>query len=113
VLDNEQIGKIKHCLREPKVDPLITADMINMVKKVMASSHRLFARHARKAMHAGDISSPYRFESRELEDKALENALSYMTQLENESAPHLDQGIVDQIFNEIPGLLPGLRQVVE
>ena len=113
VLDNEQIGKIKHCLREPKVDTSITTDMINMVKKVMASSHRLFARHARKAMHAGDVSSPYRFESKEMEDKALENALDYMTQIEDEPAQHLDQAIVDRIFNEIPGLLPGLRQVAE
>ncbi|MDL1958645.1 MAG: trimethylamine methyltransferase family protein [Deltaproteobacteria bacterium] len=113
VLDNEQIGKIKHCLREPKVDPSITADMINIVKKVMASPHRLFARHARKAMHAGDVSSPYRFEAKELEDKALENALGYMTQVENESAQYLDQATVDRIFNEIPGLLPGLRQVAE
>lgn len=113
VLDNEQIGKIKHCLREPKVDPSTTADMISMVKKVMASPHRLFARHARKAMHAGDVSSPYRFETKELEDKALESALGYMTQVEDESAQHLDQATVDRIFNEIPGLLPGLRQVAE
>jgi hypothetical protein len=113
VLDNEQIGKIKHCLREPKIDPSITADMINIVKKVMASPHRLFARHARKAMHAGDISSPYRFEAKELEDKALENALGYMNQVEKEPAQHLDQATVDRIFNEIPGILPGLRQVAE
>lgn len=113
VLDNEQIGKIKHCLREPKVDPLTAADMVKIVKKVMASPHQLFARHARKAMHAGEVSSPYRFEVKGLEDKVLENALDYTTQLERMSAPHLDQATVDRIFSEIPGLLPGLRQVAE
>ena len=113
VLDNEQIGKIKHCLREPKVDPSTAADMVKIVKKVMASPHRLFARHARKAMHAGDVSSPYRFEAKGLEDKVLENALDYMSQLEREPAQHLDQATVDRIFSEIPGLLPGLRQVAE
>jgi trimethylamine--corrinoid protein Co-methyltransferase len=113
VLDNEQIGKIKHCLREPKVDPAIVEDMLRIVKKVMASPHRLFARHARKAMHAGDVSSPYRFEAKGLEDKALENALDYMSQLEREPAQHLDQATVDRIFDEIPGLLPGLKQAAE
>jgi trimethylamine--corrinoid protein Co-methyltransferase len=110
VLDNEQIGKIKHCLRAPKVDGSAVDDTLKMVKKVMASPYRLYARHARKAMHAGDISDPYRFEAKGLEDKVLENALVYMNQLEAEPAPHLDQKTVDRIFDEIPGLLPGLRQ---
>ena len=59
---------------------------------------------------SGDISAPYRFEAKGLEDKVLENALVYMNQLEAEPAPHLDQKTVDRIFDEIPGLLPGLRQ---
>ena len=110
VLDNEQIGKIKHCLREPKVDASVVEDMLQTVKKVMASPYRLYARHARKAMHAGDVSSPYRFEGKGWEDNVLENALDYMIQLERESAAHLDQDALDRIFNEIPGLLPGLKQ---
>ena len=113
VLDNEQIGMVKHCLREPKVDPSAVQDILKMVKKVMASPYRLYARHARKAMHAGDISSPYRFEAKGLEDKTLENALSYMHHLEAEPAPHLDEATVDRIFNEVPGLLPGLKQAAK
>ena len=109
VLDNEQIGKIKHCLREPKVNPKEIDYTLNMVKKVMASSHRLFARHARKAMHSGDISDPYRFETRDMEDKVIENAIEHMAQLEAEPALHLDSDIVDRIYNEVPGLLPGLK----
>ena len=110
VLDNEQIGKIKHCLREPNVNPGAIEDMIKTVKKVMASPYRLYARHVRKAMHAGEVSSPYRFEAKGLEDKVLENALEYMDQLEQKPARHLEPKIVDQIFKEIPGLLPGLKQ---
>jgi trimethylamine--corrinoid protein Co-methyltransferase len=109
VLDNEQIGKIKHCLREPKVNPEEIDYTLNMVKKVMASSHRLFARHARKAMHSGDVSDPYRFETRDMEDKVIENAIEHMAQLEAEPALHLDSDIVDRIYNEVPGLLPGLK----
>ncbi|MBW1770965.1 MAG: hypothetical protein JRJ17_07385, partial [Deltaproteobacteria bacterium] len=102
VLDNEQIGKIKHCLREPKVDPSTIEDMVKIVKKVMGSPYRLYARHARKAMHAGDVSDPYHFEAKGLEDKVLENALAYMKQLEARPAPLLDRTIVDQIYDEVP-----------
>ncbi|NVM25458.1 MAG: trimethylamine methyltransferase family protein [Desulfobacterales bacterium] len=110
VLDNEQIGKIKHCLRQPKVGPSVVEDMLKTVKKVMSSSYRLYARHVRKAMHAGDVSRPYRFEAKGLEDKVLEKALDYMAKLEAGQAPCLDPSTVDQIFKETPGLLPGLRQ---
>jgi trimethylamine--corrinoid protein Co-methyltransferase len=110
VLDNEQIGKVKHCLREPKLDPSAVEDTLKIVKKVMASPHRLYARHVRKAMHAGDVSTPYRFEAKGLEDRVMENALDCMAQLEMEPAPHLDNAVVDRIFNEIPGLLPRLKQ---
>ena len=113
VLDNEQIGKIKHCLREPKVNAIIVEDMLKTVKKVMGSTHRLFARHVRKAMHAGDVSSPFRFEAKGMEDKVLENALDYMAQLERKPAEHLERTIVDRIFEETPGLLPELRKAVE
>jgi len=110
VLDNEQIGKIKHCLREPRLEPGVIEDMLKTVKKVMGTNHRLYVRHVRKAMHAGEVSSPYRFEAKGMEDMVLENALDYMTKLEQEPAPHLDQATVDRIFKEIPGLLPGLKQ---
>ena len=111
VLDNEQIGKVKHCLRQPKVDQAEIDDMLRIVKKVMASSHRLYARFARKAMHRGDVSDPYRFEAKGLEDKVIENALDYMAKLEAEPADHLDQATVDKIFKEVPGILPSLKEM--
>ena len=111
VLDDEQVGKVKHCLRAPKVNPDEMQDVLKMVKKVMASSHRLYARHARKAMHSGDISSPYRFEAKGMEDKVIENALAYMAELEARPADHIDAGVQEQIFKEIPGILPSLKRV--
>jgi hypothetical protein len=84
--------------------------MLKTVKKVMASPYRLYARHVRKAMHAGEVSSPYRFEAKGLEDKVLENALVYMDQLEQKPARHLKPDVVDRIFEEVPGLLPNLKQ---
>jgi trimethylamine--corrinoid protein Co-methyltransferase len=109
VLDNEHIGKIKHCLRGARVEPSVVEDELKIVRKVMSSHHRLYARHARKAMHIGDVSSPYRFETKEREDKVLENALEYMSKLERKSALHLDRNIVERVFDEIRGLLPELR----
>ncbi len=110
VLDNEQIGKIKHCLRQPKIDPDTIEDTLKTVKKVMSSPYRLYARHVRKAMHAGDVSDPYRFEAKGLEDKVLENALDYMDRLEQAPAVHMKPEIVEQIFKEVPGILPSLKQ---
>jgi trimethylamine--corrinoid protein Co-methyltransferase len=110
VLDNEQIGKIKHCLREPKVAPPELEEMLRMVKKVMASPHRLFTRHVRKALHAGDVSSPYRFETKGMEDKVLDKALDYLAELEAMPSPQLEQATMDQIFREIPDLLPEFGQ---
>jgi trimethylamine--corrinoid protein Co-methyltransferase len=110
VLDNEQIGKIKHCLREPKVAPPVIEEMLRMVKKVMGTSHRLFTRHVRKALRAGEVSIPYMFETKDMEDKVLEKALDYLAKLEAMPSPQLDKDTVEQIFQEIPGILPGLRQ---
>jgi trimethylamine--corrinoid protein Co-methyltransferase len=110
VLDNEQIGHIKHCFRAPRVDRDEIEDTLKTVKKVMASSHRLFARFARKAMHRGDVSAPYRFESKDLEDRVVENALIYMEHLEEQPTEHLDPEIQEKIFKEIPGILPSLAR---
>ncbi len=111
VLDNEQIGKVKHCLREPKVNPSEIENSLKMVKKVMASSHRLFARHARKAMHSGDVSDPYRFETKDMQDRVIENALETMKALEAQPPSNLNPEAVERIFADVPGLLPSLKPV--
>jgi trimethylamine--corrinoid protein Co-methyltransferase len=110
VLDNEQIGQIKHCLRPPGFGASGLDEMLRVVKKVMASPHRLFARHVRKAMHSGLVSNPYRFESKGLQDEVLENALAHMRRLEENPAPHLDSAKVDRIFEACPGLLDVLKK---
>jgi hypothetical protein len=62
-------------------------------------------------MHRGDVSNPYRFETKDLEDKVIENALDYMEKLEAEPAEHLDQATQERIFAEVPGILPSLKEV--
>jgi trimethylamine--corrinoid protein Co-methyltransferase len=110
VLDNEQIGKVKHCLRMPKLDAPDIEDALKMMFKVMGSSHRLFARHARKAIHAGDVSDPYKFESKDMEDKVIEKALLQLAEIESRPVQNLGADVVDRIYKEVRGLLPTLRQ---
>lgn len=110
VIDNELIGKVKHCLRTPKVGDEETHDAVEMVKKVMGTSHRLFARHARKAIHAGDVSDPFAFGAKDLQDRVVEHAAAALEKIEAEPANHLPADIQNKIFAEIPGLLPSLKQ---
>lgn len=110
VIDNELIGKVKHCLRAPKVDEEETRGAVEIVNKVMATSHRLYARHARKAIHAGDVSDPFAFGAKDHQDRVVELALAELERIEALPAPHLPQATVKEIFEKIPGLLPALRQ---
>jgi trimethylamine--corrinoid protein Co-methyltransferase len=110
VIDNESIGKVKHCLRSPKVDLEETKAAVAMVGKVMATSHRLFARHARKAIHAGNISDPFAFGAKDHQDRVVELAAAELERIDSLPRPHLSKEIVENIFETIPGLLPVLRQ---
>ena len=109
IMDNEHIGKVKHCLRKPKVTSYEIEGALKMVRKVMSSGNRLYARHARKAIHAGDVSAPYLFETSKKEDKVVEHALSRLKEIEKTPAKHLDQKTVNQIYKEVTGLLPRLK----
>jgi trimethylamine--corrinoid protein Co-methyltransferase len=110
VIDNELIGKVKHCLRAPKVDVEETKSAVTMVNKVMGTSHRLFARHARKAIHAGDVSDPFAFGSKDQHDRVVEMALAELERIDRQPAPHLPKAVVEEIFETVPGILPKLRQ---
>jgi trimethylamine--corrinoid protein Co-methyltransferase len=110
VLDDEQIGKVKHCLVPSKIDEARTEEALKMVRKVMSSANRLYARHARKAIKAGEVSTPFRFEGKGHKDRVIERALERMAELEARPAKLLDAAVVDTIFTEIKGLLPSLKE---
>jgi trimethylamine--corrinoid protein Co-methyltransferase len=110
VIDNELIDKVKHCLRAPKVDAEQAQAAVTMVNKVMATSHRLFSRHARKAIHAGDVSHPFAFEAKDQQDRVVELALAELERIDGQPARHLHKAVVEEIFETVPGILPKLRQ---
>ena len=109
VIDNEMIGKVKHCLRAPKVGADEAEDAVAMIGKVMASSHRLFARHARKAIHAGDVSEPFAFGAKDMQDRVVEKALAELEKIEAGPAHPLPLDVQEKIFAEVPGILPHLK----
>ncbi len=110
VLDNEQVGHAKHCMRPASVDTEESREAVDIIRKVMATGHKLFTRHTRKPVKAGLVSVPYRFESKVGEDQVLERALTHLQDLEARAPKHLPQELVEQIFSEIPGLLPNLKK---
>jgi trimethylamine--corrinoid protein Co-methyltransferase len=109
ILDDEQIGKVKHTLRDPKLDAGAVGDALKTVRKVMESKNKLFARHARKAIHSGDVSEPFRFESKDSQDRVIERALERLRDIEAEPRCHVDEETTNRIYQEIPGLLDHLR----
>ncbi|MDX2499907.1 MAG: trimethylamine methyltransferase family protein [Deltaproteobacteria bacterium] len=111
VLDNEQVGLAKHCMRPAKIDAAASQEALAIVRKVMATSHKLFTRHTRKPVRAGDVSQPYRFESKDMEDRVIEKALVHMGELESRPPKHLDADIIEKIYQEIPGVLPRLKNI--
>jgi trimethylamine--corrinoid protein Co-methyltransferase len=110
VIDNELIGKVKHCLRPPKVDADAAWAAVAMVNKVMSTSHRLFARHARKAIHSGDVSDPFAFGARDRQDRVVELAAAELEKIDRKPRRHLPRGVVEEIFAAVPGILPKLKQ---
>lgn len=110
VIDNELIGKVKHCLRSAKVDAKEAEAAVEMVNKVMGTSHRLYARHARKAIHAGDVSDPFAFGAKDQQDRVVELALAELDRIDKIPPSHLSKKVVDEIFESVPGILPKLKQ---
>jgi trimethylamine--corrinoid protein Co-methyltransferase len=110
VIDNELIGKVKHCLRSARIGREDAEAAVATVNKVMASSHRLFARHARKAIHAGEVSEPFRFESKDMQERVVEKALTQLANIEQQRIRHLPDEIVAETYAQIPGLMSALRE---
>jgi len=109
VLDNEQIGLAKHCMRPAVVDSSSAAEAVEMERKGMATGHKLFTRHTRKPVRAGLVSDPYPFESKDMTDRVLEKGHARLVELEARPAKHLPQEVVEELFRQVPGILERLK----
>jgi hypothetical protein len=60
-------------------------------------------------LRSGQLSSPYPFESEGLEDNVLRLAYKRMEKLLSLPVEHIDPATTKRVFEEIPGILPGLN----
>jgi len=109
VLDDAHIQMVKSFLREPNIGPREVSSSLEQVKQVMNSTHKLYVRYVRPKLHAGEITPPYPFESRDMSDEVLLKASRRMEELLSLPVEHLSKDTTKRIYNDIPGLLRRLN----
>lgn len=108
ILDDWQIGMVKALWGRPEVNAEAGRQAVQVIRQVMASSHRLFARSTRQLVHRGKVFPTFPFESRGDTDETL--LLAHAKYLEYLKRPPccLPQEKCAAIFDEVPGLLARL-----
>ena len=110
ILDNAHIGMIKRVFCPPDVSEENIAQNLAVIRKVMASPHRLFARYARKRLHSGELYIAYPLESGcDHRDETMDRAKEEKSRIEMISAKTLPKAVQEQIFAEVPGILKILQ----
>ena len=109
VLDNQHIGMVKTLMQPPEVSQDAVSYGLDVVRKVMDTSHRLFARYARKRIHSGQLFLAYPFEGGEIQDETMEHVKAETQRILSEPVDHLPGATSDQIFAEIPGILERIK----
>jgi len=109
VLDDTHIGMVKRFIRQPVVTTDGVSESLGQIRRVMGTSHKLYVRFMRGAIHSGEIAPPYPFEGKDMVDETLPRAKERMDELLSLPPKHIDRATVDKIFQEVPGLLTRLR----
>jgi len=110
VLDNAHIGMIKRVYREPNVTDESIEDNLKIIRKVMKSPYRIYAKYARKQLHKGDLYLEYSFESdREDMDETMAKAKEEKERILSLPVKRLPEDVRNKILEEIPGILEKLH----
>jgi trimethylamine--corrinoid protein Co-methyltransferase len=109
VLDDAHFKMIKSFLREPRIDETELATIRKQITDVVATPQKMFINYIRPVMRSGEISPPYPFEGDGEEDDVFYLASERMQELLAKPVDHIDEETTKEIYNEIPGLLPGLN----
>jgi len=109
VLDNQHIGMVKTLMQPPVMGEREASYALDVIRKVMDTPHRLFARYARKRIHSGQLFLAYPFEGGEIQDETMHNVKAETERLLAEPANHLPDDIRDKIYAEIPGILERIK----
>jgi trimethylamine--corrinoid protein Co-methyltransferase len=110
VLDDVHFQMIKFFLKPPRISPAEVGASLKQMKEVLGTSQKLYIRYIRHMLRSGQISLPYPFETDDGADKVLLLAHERMKQLISQPVEHIDSATIDRIFQQIPGILPRLKQ---
>jgi len=109
VLDDIHIDMVKRFVRQPVVTEEGISECLGQVRKVMGTSHKLYVRFVRSALRSGEIAPPYPFEGKGMTDETLLRARLRMEEIISLPPSHIDKSITDKVFQQVPGLLPRLK----
>ena len=109
VLDDAHIGMLKRFAKQPAFTDSVVPEILGQIRRVMNSSHKLFTRFVRSALRSGEIAPPYPFESKDMTDEALFRAYERTNEILSLSPRHIEKNTVEQVFQQIPGLLTRLK----
>ena len=109
VLDDAHIGMVKRFVKQPQFTDDMISECLGQTRRVMATSHKLYVRFVRSALRSGEIAPPYPFESKSMVDRTLLRARQRWKEVLSLPPKHLDRAIIDQVFQQVPGLLARLK----
>lgn len=109
VLDDAHFKMIKFFLRPPRISHEEMDIVLNQIQEVVKTPQKLFIHYIRAVMRSGEILPPYPFEGNLEADDVFLLAYERMNQLLSKPVEHIDQATTENIFNQIPGLLPRLN----
>jgi trimethylamine--corrinoid protein Co-methyltransferase len=109
VLDDACVGVVRQILRPATFNQETVSDAVREVRKVLDSSTGLFARHIRKAMRRGLVSSPFPLEGSDGRDEVMEGASQRLEEILAGPGDPLDAETLRRIGDEVEGVLPAER----
>lgn len=104
VMDDAHIGLVKHMLRKPDVSEARSDEVLTMIREVMASDHRTFIYHLPLPTRE-PVYTCYPLEDED--DQALKAAHVRYSEIMQKPGKPIDQSVIRDIMEEIPGILPG------
>jgi len=110
VLDNHMIGMSKFLQRESGIKPEEKDRVEKMIREVMDSPYRMYARYARKMLRRGQIFAGFPFEGDAADqDQTLLVVNEKRKELEEIEPQYLSEDVCSHIFEKTPGLLSRLN----
>ena len=109
VLDDAHIDMVKRFVRQPMVTAERISECMEQVRRVMGTSHKLYVRFVRSAIRSGEIAPSYPFTGGDMVDETLIGARERMEEILSLPPHHIDRATIDNVFQQIPGLLTRLK----